>query len=274
MSEPENSPAESKDAESTQAGTADGEGTPSADEAAGDAGEEVSDVSDEVVVEDEEVEVEPAEPEEDSPFAEFFSQLRALDPQLDGLEPAASEAQLEACEMALGRSMPPLFRRFLRLHNGGSMYETTVYGAATEDAFDLALMNLRVREDGHPERLVAFASTLSGDLYCFDMDSADDDGEAPVVLMDVEEGQTFAVCSGFETWLDRLPTLETEIAESRGPQPMSIEEWESFLNRERAKLRRLSKTPAKELTMPDPERVRAELNGKIPVDPRHLKPKE
>ena len=54
---------------------------------------------------------------------------------------------------------------------------------------------------------------------------------------------------------------------------MTVEEWEGFLIRERAKLRRLSETPARELTMPDPEKVRADLDGKIPVDPRHLKPR-
>ena len=70
----------------------------------------------------------------------------------------------------------------------------------------------------------------------------------------------------------KLPTLEQELAEARGPQPMTVEEWEAFVARERAKLRTLSKTPARELPMPDPETSRQDLGGKIPVDPRHLKP--
>jgi hypothetical protein len=54
---------------------------------------------------------------------------------------------------------------------------------------------------------------------------------------------------------------------------MSVDEWEEFLKREREKLRRLSKTPARDIPMPDPETARQDLGGKIPVDPRHLKPK-
>ena len=65
--------------------------------------------------------------------------------------------------------------------------------------------------------------------------------------------------------------VEHESREEAEKDLMAI--MDEFLRRERAKLRRLSQTPAREMTMPDPEEVRADLAGKIPVDPRHLKPR-
>src|SRR5207248_2856552 len=106
-----------------------------------------------------------------------------------------------------------------------------------------------------------------------DLSRVMDDGEAPVVLIDIEEGRQIDAATSLLDWLQKLPTLEQELAEARGPQPMSVEEWEAFVARERAKLRVLSKTPARDLPMPDPETSRQDLGGKIPVDPRHLKPR-
>jgi len=206
-------------------------------------------------------------------LAAFKDALSRTENGLDGLEAPAKPEALAAAEKVLGLAFPPAWRRFLLTHNGGGAYETSIYGVGTDDGFDVAVLNLRAREDDLPEHLLAFAATVQGDVYCFDTQRAGEDGEAPVVLLDVEEGQLVPVAASFLEWLERLPRLETEVAESRGPQPMSIPEWEAFVLREREKLRRLSKTPARDLPMPDPERVRGDLGGKIPVDPRHLKPK-
>lgn len=194
------------------------------------------------------------------------------------LRPPATEAQVAAAEAVLGTKLPPSFRAFLCAHNGGSAWETSLYGVGCddedEDHYDLAVLNVRGRQEGLPDHLIGFASTLNGDVWCFDVSERDGDaGEAPIVLIDVQQGQVIPAAPGFVTFLARLPDLEQELAEARGPHPMTISEWEGFVTRERAKLRKLSKTPARELRMPDPEEVRSELAGKIPVDPRHLKPK-
>lgn len=209
-----------------------------------------------------------------NPFAEFEAQLRQVDPDLQGLEDPAPSAVVDEAEAALGVDLPASYRDFLARYNGGSAYETNLYGVGTDDDFDLARLNLRDREDGLPPHLVAFAASLAGDLYCFDTQVQDDRGESPVALLDPEDGTLMSVAPSFPAFLDRLPRLESEIAEARGPQPMTVTEWEAFLIREREKLRKLSRTPARELRMPDPEQVRADLGGKIPVDPRHLKPRE
>ncbi|MBL4846990.1 MAG: SMI1/KNR4 family protein [Planctomycetes bacterium] len=211
----------------------------------------------------------------------FVARLEELgEPDLYDLRPAASEAQIASAEETLSCHLPPSFRAFLLAHNGGSAWETSLYGVGCEsededeDHYDLAVLNLRGRQEGLPDHLIGFGATLNGDVWCFDVSESDEPGdESPVVLIDVLQGQVIPAASGFVTFLARLPDLEQELAEQRGPHPMTVEEWEEFLTRERAKLRKLSQTPAKQLRMPDPEEVRAELAGKIPVDPRHLKPK-
>lgn len=209
----------------------------------------------------------------------FVDRLETMgEPDLYDLRPAASEEQVSTAEEVLGTKLPPSFRAFLLAHNGGSAWETSIYGVGCEEDddehYDLGVLNLRGRQEGLPEHLVGFAATLSGDVWCFDVsEREEDEDEVPVVLIDVQQGQVIPAASGFVTFLARLPDLEQELAEQRGPHPMTVEEWEDFLTRERAKLRKLSQTPARELRMPDPEEVRSELAGKIPVDPRHLKPK-
>lgn len=205
-----------------------------------------------------------------SALAAFRAALEEAGQDPDNLEGPASPDQLAAAERALGVALPAPFKAFLLAHNGGGAFDTSIYGVGAEDGFDLVRLNLRAREDEVPKNLVAFAATISGDVFVFDTDRAKD-GDAPVLLLDAEEGQLVAVASTFLEWLERLPRLETELQSARGPQPMTVEEWEGFLRREREKLRKLSRTPARELTMPDPEKIRADLGGKIPVDPRHLK---
>lgn len=188
----------------------------------------------------------------------------------EGLEPPATTDQIAAAEAALGVSLPPSFRAFLLAHNGGGVYDTSIYGVAVEDDFDLVRINLRARQEELPDHLIAFAATLSHDVFCFDT-SRGLGGESPVMVIDADEGKLLPVADNFLAWLEKLPRLDAELQTTRGPQPMTVSEWEEFLRREREKLRRLSRTPARELTMPDPEKVRADLGGKIPVDPRHLK---
>lgn len=214
-------------------------------------------------------------PADDDPFTDFRRAMSEVDPQLELLEGPATPEQLTEAERALQVTLPPLFRRFLLTWNGGTAHDTSVFGVgALEDDLDLVGFNERARREELPTHLLAFASAPSGDVYCFDLSDRDEDGESPVVLLDVEDGQVYPVSISFDDWLEQLPHLEQEPPEQRGPQPMSVPEWEAFLCREREKLRRLSRTPARELSMPDPEKVRADLGGKIPVDPRHLKPKQ
>jgi hypothetical protein len=205
----------------------------------------------------------------------FETRLADLgDPDLFELEPPASAEDIQAAEDALELMLPPSYKAFLALHNGGSVWDTSLYGVSSDDGYDLAVLNVRGRQEGLPEHLVGFAATITGDVWCFDTSAMDEDTfESPVALIDVQQGQVIPGAKGFLEFIERLPDLERELSEQRGPQPMSIEEWEEFVTRERAKLRRLSSTPAAKLRMPDPEEVRAELAGKIPVDPRHLKPK-
>lgn len=209
----------------------------------------------------------------DEALTAFADAVKVLDPKLAGLEDASDEKQLTAAEEALDIKLPPSYRSFLLRWNGGNAHETSIYGVSSNDGYDLVVLNQRGREEGLPKHLVGFAATITGDVYCFNTSQGDDSNEYPISLIDVEEGQVIPACESFLEWLQRLPNLEQELAEARGPQPMTVEEWEAFVEREREKLRRLSKTPARDLTMPDPELVRADLNGKIPVDPRHLKPR-
>lgn len=200
----------------------------------------------------------------------FFDGLLPAGQDPEGLEGPASPDQVSAAEAALGVKLPASFRAFLLMHNGGGVHDTSLYGVAAEDGFDLVRLNLRSREDEVPEHLVAFAATISGDVFCFDT-SRGEGGESPVLVVDADQGKLIPVADDFLEWLEKLPDLDAELQTTRGPQPMSVGEWEEFLRREREKLRKLSQTPARELTMPDPEKVRADLGGKIPVDPRHLK---
>ena len=212
-------------------------------------------------------------PEGGDPFSVFLEGLKDKDPELANLERAARPEEILEAEAALGSPLPPLFKRFLQRWNGGTAHETCVYGVGTGDEFDLVDLNKRARTDDLPEHLIGFAATVQGEIYCFDSSRRADNGESPVVLIDAEEGRQFEAAIDFADWLEKLPTLEAELQEARGPQPMTVEEWELFVRREREKLRRLSKTPGRDLPMPDPETARSDLNGKIPVDPRHLKPK-
>ncbi|RMG19171.1 MAG: SMI1/KNR4 family protein [Planctomycetota bacterium] len=212
----------------------------------------------------------PAPSPHDELFAAFEEAAREGDPEWN---PPADGAALDAAERALGVRLPAAYKAFLQRHNGGLVFDTTLYGVGCEDeGSDLVVLNERGREEGLPAHLVGFAATLTGDVYCFNTDEGEGD-DHPVSLIDIEEGQVIPACENFAEWLERLPVLEQQLAEARGPQPMTVEEWEEFLRRERAKLRKLSQTPARELRMPDPEQVRADLGGKIPVDPRHLKPR-
>lgn len=206
-------------------------------------------------------------------LAAFEDSVKVLDPKLEGLEKPSTTEQLDAAEKALEIKLPPSYRSFLLRWNGGTAHDTSVYGVACQDGYDLVVLNKRGREEGLPAHLVGFAATITGDVFCFNTNRGGDDNEYPVSLIDVEEGQVIPACDNFLDWLDRLPNLEQELAEARGPQPMTVEEWECFVTREREKLRRLSQTPARDLSMPDPEQVRSDLQGKIPVDPRHLKPR-
>lgn len=207
------------------------------------------------------------------PFAEFVAALKEKDPELSSLEKPARKDAVEQAETSLKLKLPPLFKTFLLRWNGGTAHEACIYGVGTGDEFDLVELNERARADDLPDHLLAFAATIQGEIYCFDLSRIEADGEAPVALIDIEEGRQIDAAPSFTEWLKKLPTLEQELAEARGPQPMSVEEWEAFVARERAKLRQLSKTPARDLPMPDPETSRQDLGGKIPVDPRHLKPR-
>ncbi|MBI3726648.1 SMI1/KNR4 family protein [bacterium] len=207
------------------------------------------------------------------PFASFVSVLKEKDPELSNLETPARKEEIDAAESELGAAFPPLFRRFLLRWNGGTAHDTCIYGVGTGDDFDLVELNERGRSDDLPKHLIGFAATIQGEIYCFDTSKKEKSGDSPVVLLDADGGKHYEAASSFADFLEKLPGLEQALADARGPQPMSVEEWEAFLQREREKLRRLSKTPARDMPMPDPETSRADLGGKIPVDPRHLKPK-
>lgn len=206
-------------------------------------------------------------------FERFLQHLRERDPGLDGLEPPAKDGDIEEAEERLGISFPPLFQQFLNNWNGGTAHEICIYGVGTHDEFDIVDFNERARREDLPSEFVGFASTIAGDIFCFHRDEEQGEGEFLITLYDIENGQVLEAAQSFAEWLDGLPFLEADEEELHQPQPMSIEEWEAFLERERANLRRLAKTPAREIFMPDPEAIRAELGNKIPVDPRHLKPK-
>ncbi|HZU98539.1 MAG TPA: SMI1/KNR4 family protein [Planctomycetota bacterium] len=225
------------------------------------------------------------------PFASFQKVLKEKDPELGNLEKPAKPKDIEDADqklreallaapadeaikdIATGPILPPLFKSFLRRWNGGTAHDTCIYGVGTNDEFDLVDLNARARADDLPAHLVGFAATVQGEIYCFDVSRRRDNGESPIVLVDADEARQYDAASDFAEWLEKLPTLEQELADARGPQPMTVDEWEDFLKREREKLRRLSKTPARDLPVPDPETARQDLGGKIPVDPRHLKPK-
>jgi len=155
---------------------------------------------------------------DEHPFENFEANLREVDPELDGLEPPATAEAVDAVETQLSIKLPPSFSLWLQHYNGGTLYNTTIYGIEADDDFDLAEVNLRDRDEGLPTHLVAFANALSGDVYCFDTSLADDAGEAPVFLLDPEEGTLASVAASFNSWLERLPRLEAELAEVRGPQ--------------------------------------------------------
>lgn len=214
-----------------------------------------------------------AEDELPPAFERFVTSLSTNeDGEVEGLEPPASKGDILAAEKRLAFTLPEDFRDFLSYWNGGSVHEVCIYGVGTEDEFDIVEFNKRSHSEDFPKEFIAFASTVVGDIFCFQRDWGDEE-DAPVFLYDAENGTAVETAESFLEWLDNLPSMEKDISDAQQPQPMSIEEWESFLSRERAKLRKLSKTPAKDLFMPDPDAIRAELKNKIPVDPRHLKPK-
>lgn len=214
-----------------------------------------------------------AEDELPPAFERFVASLSTNeDGEVEGLEPPASKGDILAAEKRLAFSLPEDFRDFLSYWNGGSVHEVCIYGVGTEDEFDIVEFNKRSHSEDFPKEFIAFASTVVGDIFCFQRDWGDEE-DVPVFLYDAENGTAVETAESFLDWLDNLPSMEQDISDAQQPQPMSIEEWESFLSRERAKLRKLSKTPAKDLFMPDPDAIRAELKNKIPVDPRHLKPK-
>lgn len=218
-------------------------------------------------------EMEPMEEEIPEQFAAFVASLAVnKDGQVEGLEPPGSEQALVEAERSLGYSLPEVFRSFLTLCNGGSVHDICLCGVGTGDEYDLVTLNDALHSQGLPSTYVAFAVTPVGNLLCFKKDQAKAQDSA-IYLYDSETREAFPAYSSFSAWLEAIPRLQGELEQSPQPepQPMTIEEWEAFVSRERQKLRKLSKTPARELSMPDPEAIRAELNNKIPVDPRHLK---
>jgi hypothetical protein len=208
-------------------------------------------------------------------FERFVTSLTTNDDdEIEGLEPPASDSDITTAEKRLSFTFPEDFRNFLGYWNGGSVHEVCVYGVGSEDEFDIVEFNKRSHSEDFPKEFIAFASTVVGDIFCFQRDwGEEDEQESPVFLYDAENGTAVETAESFLSWLEHLPSLEHDITDTQQPQPMTVDEWETFLTRERAKLRMLSKTPAKDLSMPDPDAIRAELKNKIPVDPRHLKPK-
>ena len=74
----------------------------------------------------------------------FVARLQELgDPDLYDLRPGASETQIAAADEILSIELPPSFKAFLSVHNGGSAWETSIYGVGCDDEdeehFDLAL---------------------------------------------------------------------------------------------------------------------------------------
>ncbi len=212
-----------------------------------------------------------SDPEQSPPWEEAFDIFGAGWEEEGDLKAPASQAQIAEAEALMQSSLPGCYQSFLLRWNGGLVSNTQLFGIAQGEGGDLVKANTEDRPDGLPPHLICFAASL-GALYCFDTSQAEEDGECPVLLIELQQGQVIPWRDSFGEWLDGILMQERELNERRGPQPMTLEEWESFLSRERAKLRRLSKTPASELSMPDPEEVRADLEGKIPVNPMHLKP--
>ena len=95
-----------------------------------------------------------SDPDSNADFQEaisaFVTRLEELgEPDLYDLRPPASEEQVASAEETLSCALPPSFRAFLKTHNGGSAWETSLYGVGCEsddddeDHYDMGRQRLR-----------------------------------------------------------------------------------------------------------------------------------
>ena len=139
--------------------------------------------------------------------------------------PLATERDLEQTEAALGRALPPSFRRFLRgFSNGAYLFEiqeVSAVGAgnpqigAIQDALPHVISaspDTEVRLDSGGavliSSLVPFSLDHNGNCWCFLTSQEEPDGEYPVAYYDDEHEKLYGKLSGFEAWLTRQVDAE------------------------------------------------------------------
>ena len=164
--------------------------------------------------------------------------LREAGHELDWtLNAAASDAELSACETAIGRTLPEDYRAFLRLHNGASIavdhepgLSHDVYLFSTNEIleehhrFVAAYRDLRVdgelirptdesfSSDRFWDGLIAF--THYGDGLCLFDVGRRSNGHDPVLDLDLEDTvgtRERVIASSFDDWLSRILSSAIEL---------------------------------------------------------------
>lgn len=109
-------------------------------------------------------------------------------PDLSGFVGERDEALVVVAEAALGRPLPPTYRRFVRELGAGAFRSFEVYGVIDADFEHSAVPNgiwctLQARRYGLPMGLILVATAGYGGIeYVLDTTEQDEAGECPVVI--------------------------------------------------------------------------------------------
>jgi antitoxin YobK len=127
------------------------------------------------------------------------------------------EARVQSAEKALGTTLPPTYRRFVRELGAGFCGGLELFGITgepgqTDSAHDTVHRTLEERTYGLPPDMIIVAETGMGEFYVLDLAQSDEQGEGPVVIVpfpspDLPSSESEHVAVDFGAFLlDRIVT--------------------------------------------------------------------
>jgi hypothetical protein len=123
-------------------------------------------------------------------YEEAASIIRANEQLADFVGPR-DPSVVEAAEAAIGRPLPPTYRRFVSEFGAGNIGSFEVLGVTKAEFQNASVPNgiwytLSEREDGMPDNLLVVGEAGDGSLYALDLDEGDD---PPVVVYEPGSGE-------------------------------------------------------------------------------------
>lgn len=142
--------------------------------------------------------------------------------------PVASDAELAQTEDAIGRPLPPSFKRFVTEFSNGAyllgVQEVSAVGEGNrqigpiQDLIGFAGESGDLEVDGggsvRAVDLVPYSLDSNGNAWCFLTGDQGPDGEYAVAYFAADNEKLYGRLKGFEDWLQRLSETEDEVIRS------------------------------------------------------------